>query len=87
MKENADPWTMEIGDNPIVDVTVRGQDGIWLEQIPVYPFQNEQGEWEYTRWNQLIWSENDFTFVLQTNMPSDVLPLDEILKIAESLKP
>jgi len=87
LKENADPWIMEVGDNPIVDVTVRGQDGVWLEQIPIYPFQNEQGEWEYARWNQLIWSENGFNFVLQTNMPSDLLPLDELLKIAESLKP
>jgi hypothetical protein len=87
MNENADPWTMEIGENPIVEVTVRGQDGIWLEQIPVYPFQNDQGEWEYAHWNQVIWSENGFNFVLQTNMPSDLLPLEELLKIAESLKP
>ena len=87
MNENADPWVMEIGENPIVDVNVRGQEGIWLEQIPIYPFQNEQGEWEYARWNQLFWSENGFNFVIQTNMPSDLLPLDELLKIAESLKP
>jgi hypothetical protein len=87
MKENADPWTMEIGENPLVDVTVRGQDGVWLEQIPIYPFENEQGEWDYARWNQLIWSENGYNFVLQTNMPSDLLPLDDLLKIAESLKP
>ena len=87
MKENADPWIMEIGENPIVDVTVRGQDGVCLEQIPIYPFQNEQGEWDYARWNQLIWSENGFNFVIQTNMPSDLLPLDDLLKIAESLKP
>ena len=87
MKENADPWIMEIGENPIVDVTVRGQNGVWLEQIPIYPFQNEQGEWDYARWNQLIWSENGFNFVIQTNMPSDLLPLDDLLKIAESLKP
>lgn len=87
MKENADPWITEYGENPIVDITVRGQDGVWLEQIPIYPFQNEQGEWEYARWNQLIWFENGFNFVLQTNMPSDLLPLDDLLKIAESLKP
>lgn len=87
MKETAAPWTMEIGENPIVDVTVRGQDGIWLEQIPIYPFQNEHGEWEYARWNQLFWSENGFNFVIQTNMPSDLLPLEEMLKIADSLKP
>lgn len=87
MKENADPWIMEIGENPPVDVTVRGQDGVWLEQIPIYPFQNEQGEWVYSRWNQLIWSEKGFNFVLQTNMPSDMLSLEDLLKIAESLKP
>lgn len=87
MKENADPWVKEVGDNPVVDVTIRGQDGVWLEQIPIYPFQNDQGEWEYARWSQLIWSENGFNFVLQTNMPTDLLPLEELLKIAESLKP
>jgi hypothetical protein len=86
-KEDAQPWVMQIGDSSIVDVTVRGQDGIWLEQIPIYPFQNEQNEWEYARWNQLIWSENGFNFVLQTNMPTDLLPLAELLKIAESLIP
>jgi hypothetical protein len=87
MKENADPWTMEIGDTPIVDITVRGQDGVWLEQIPIYPFETNQGEWDYARWNQLMWSENGYTFVLQTNMPSNLLPLDELLKMAESLQP
>jgi hypothetical protein len=87
MKETADPWTKEIGETPIVDVTIRGQDGVWLEQIPIYPFQNGQEEWMYARWNQLIWSENGFNFVLQTNMPSDLLPLNDLLKIAESLKP
>jgi hypothetical protein len=87
MKDGADPWIMETGETPIVDITVRGQDGIWLEQIPIYPFQDDQGEWVFARWNQLFWSENGFNFVLQTNMPSDLLPLDELLKIAESLKP
>jgi len=87
MKETSDPWTMEIGENPIVDVTVRGQAGVWLDKIPIYPFQNEQGEWVYARWNQLFWSENGFNFVLQTNIPSVLLPLDDLLKIAESLKP
>lgn len=85
--EDTQPWVMQIGESPIEDVTVRGQDGIWLEQIPIYPFQNEQNQWEYARWNQLYWSENGYNFVLQTNVPSDLLPLDEILKIAESMLP
>lgn len=78
-------WDKAVGDTPLIDVTVRGQPGVWLEQVPVIPFQNEQGEWDYARWNQLIWVEAGYTFTIQTNMPSDLLPLDELLKIAESL--
>lgn len=85
--ENADPWEKGIGDIPLVEVTIHGKQGVWIEQIPVYPFQNEDGEWDYARWNQLIWEEDGYNFVLQTNMPSDLLSLSEMLKIAESLNP
>jgi hypothetical protein len=84
---NTQPWEKGVGDVPIVDVTVRGQPGVWLEQIPVTPFQNQEGQWDYARWNQLIWAEAGYTFMIQTNMPSDRLPLAELLKIAESLAP
>ncbi len=67
--------------------TVRGQPGVWLEQIPILPFQNQKGEWDYARWNQLVWIEDGYNFMLQTNMPSDILTLDELLKIAASLAP
>jgi len=83
----APTWEKGIGDTPVVDVTVRGQPGVWLEQVPVYPFQNDQGEWDYARWNQLIWAEAGYTFMIQTNMPSDLLPLAELLKIAQVLTP
>lgn len=83
--ENTDPWITGTGDIAVVEVNLRGVKGVWIEQIPIYPFQNEQGEWEYSRWNQLIWSENDFTFVLQTNVPTDLLSLADMLKIAESI--
>ncbi len=85
--ENANPWEKGIGEIPLVEVTIHGEQGVWIEQIPVYPFQDEEGEWDYARWNQLIWEEDGYNFVLQTNMPSDLLPLKELLKIAESLKP
>ncbi len=81
----AQSWKMGVGDTPIVDVIVRGLQGIWLEQVPIYPFQDDQGEWDYARWNQLIWAEAGYTFMIQTNMPADLLPLDELVKIAESL--
>lgn len=87
VSSDAQPWEKSVGDVPIVDVTVRGQPGVWLEQVPIIPFQDQQGEWDYERWNQLVWFENGYNFMLQTNMPSDILPLTELLKIAESLVP
>jgi hypothetical protein len=83
----AEPWEVGVGEQPSVDVTVRGQPGVWLEQIPVMPFQDEQGEWDYARWNQLMWAEAGYNFMIQTNLPSDLLPLAELLKIAASLTP
>lgn len=82
---DAQPWELGVGDVPIIDITVRGLPGVWLEQIPIIPFQDSQGEWDYARWNQLIWAEDGYSFMLQTNMPSDILSLDELLEIAESL--
>jgi len=87
VSENAQPWEMGVGNLPIVEVNVRGQPGVWLEQIPIIPFQNPDGQWDYERWNQLIWAEAGYTFMIQTNMPSDMLPLVELLKMAESLTP
>jgi hypothetical protein len=83
----AQPWEKGVGNVPIVDVIVHGEPGVWLEQIPIIPIQDPQGEWDYARWNQLIWAEDGYSFILQTNMPSDILPLDELLEIAESLVP
>ena len=82
----AQPWESSVGDVPIVEVTVRGNPGAWLEQIPVYPFQDAEGNWQYAYWNQLVWSEDGFNFMIQTNMPVDLLPMEEIIKIADSMK-
>ena len=87
LHDNANPWVSGIGDIPLVEVTIHGERGVWIEQIPVYPYQDEQGKWDYARWNQLIWEEDGYNFVLQTNMPSDQLSMEEMLKIAESLRP
>lgn len=83
--DDAAPLETGVGDVPIVDVIVREQVGVWLEQVPIIPIQNEQGEWDYARWNQLIWMESGYNFMIQTNMPSDVLSVDELLKIADGL--
>ncbi|MEA5077691.1 MAG: hypothetical protein VB013_03900 [Anaerolineaceae bacterium] len=79
-------WESNTGEVPVVEVSVRDNPGVWLEQIPIYPFQNESGDWQYAYWNQLIWSENGFNFVVQTNLPSSMLSLKELQKIADSMQ-
>lgn len=56
----------------IVDVTVRGQAGVWLPGAADGTLQKEA----------LVWAEGDRTY----SLISVTLPLDEMLKIAESLK-
>lgn len=53
----------------IIDVTVRGQPGVWLP-APASPGKNA-----------LVWEESGITYSLLT----DSLSLDEMLKVAESL--
>ena len=83
---DAQTWESSVGEVPIVEVTVRGNPGAWLEQVPVYPFQDAEGNWQYAYWNQLVWSEGGFNFMIQTNMPVDLLPLEELMKIADSMQ-
>lgn len=52
----------------IVDVTVRGQSGVWLPA----PADGKKA---------LVWEENGITYSIISNS----LPLDEMLKVAESL--
>lgn len=73
---------LAIGDSPVVDVTVRGVAGLWIEQAQMGAYADETGQWHTIGENILIWEENGFTFWVQSN----TLSLDEILKVAESLR-
>lgn len=80
--EDSQPFRFNIGETPIVEVTVRGLPGVWLEQLPSSPYELEPGEWESYRSNILIWEEGGFQFRINTNMP---LPWETMIKVAESL--
>jgi hypothetical protein len=56
----------------IVEVTVRGRNGVWLPDT-----SSSTGN------NALVWEENDITY----SLISDSLSLDEMLRVAESLGP
>jgi Domain of unknown function (DUF4367) len=64
--------TRKYARDQIVDVTVRGQAGVWLPDMTNGPAQK----------NALVWEQGGITYSLIT----DSLPLDEMLKVAESLK-
>lgn len=73
---------LPIGDSPVLDVTVRGYAGVWIEQVQRGVSMDGQEHWHTVGVNILIWEENGFTFWMQSN----ALDLDEMLKIAESLQ-
>lgn len=68
-----------IGDTPIVDVTVRGHEGVWLEQALEAP--EAIAEPPYNQVSILLWDEDGYTISIFTNS----LPLEELLKVADSL--
>lgn len=63
------------GEASIVEIDVRGVQGAWVEGVTTWP--------PGTTLNMLFWQEGEFTFMMQ----SAKLPLDEMLRIAESLAP
>jgi len=69
-----------VGDAPTTQVEVRGEPGLWVEQAEVGCCDEDRN---VILANLLIWQEGDF-FV---DLRSDDLPLEEMLRIAESLSP
>jgi len=76
-------WELGVGDAPTTDVTVRGRPGVWIKEAELGarndPFT---GGREVVLLNVLMWEEGDILFSLTT----DEFPLEEVLRIAESLK-
>jgi len=71
-----------VGDAPTMDVTVRGQPGLRVEGAKLGIRNDDSGGSELYGVNVLIWEEEDDLFRLTSNE----LTLEELLKIAESLK-
>jgi len=70
-----------VGNASVVMVMVRGQQGVWVEATNQGAHQTETGEEILVPWNMLLWVEGDYFFWLY----SSELPLQENLKVAESL--
>jgi hypothetical protein len=73
--------------NLLLDVEVRGRPGFWIEGEPhVFLFENPNGRVEFESirlaGNVLLWEENGVTMRIES-----ALPIEDVLRIAESLDP
>jgi|SRR5687767_214518 hypothetical protein len=77
-------WAVEKAEPQILEETdVNGQRAIWA--TGPYPLRLYNGDLDFTRLidgHVLIWADGDITYRLETG-----LPLEEAIKIAESLQP
>lgn len=77
-------WAISKVEPVIIQETeVNGQSAIWA--VGPYPLRLYNGDLEFTRLidgNVLVWVDGDVTYRLETD-----LPLEEAIKVAESLKP
>lgn len=71
-----------IGDAQPVEVTVRGQKGLWIERAPIGVQSNREGKTELMPVNLLLWEEDGFFFQMRSNR----LTGEEMLAVAESLE-
>jgi len=80
----AGSWAIDkVKPTLIQETNVNGERAIWT--VGPYPLRLYNGDIEFTRLidgHVLIWAERDITYRLETG-----LPLEEALKIAESLQP
>lgn len=80
-KDTSNILEFPVGTALVTMVTVRGQQGVWVEATNQGARQTETGEEILVPWNMLLWVEGDYFFWLY----SSELPLEENLKVAESL--
>lgn len=71
-----------IGDAQPVEITVRGQKGLWIDQAPIGVQSSREGKTELMPVNMLVWEESGFLFQLHSNKLSQ----EEMLRVAESLE-
>jgi hypothetical protein len=80
----AGSWAIDKAEPRVIEETsVNGQRAIWA--VGPYPLRLSNGDLDFTRLidgNVLIWAEENITYRLETNQP-----LEEAIKIAESLEP
>jgi hypothetical protein len=79
---NWSPAVWSIGDAQQHPISVRGTNGLFVDQAPIGTRRGTNGRFETFGVNILTWQENGLQFILQ----SATLDQDELLRVAESLR-
>lgn len=77
-----------VGDVPILDVTVRGKHGLWVQNAQIGMTPDANGKMQIMPANLLTWEEDNFLFWLTsydalTNTP---LSQEEMMRVANALQ-
>ncbi len=80
----AGPAVLPVGESPVVEVTVQGVAGVWIEDLRLSTFVDENQQIAPAYANLLAWERDGFQFQMQSN-PG--LSLETMLELANSVSP
>lgn len=81
---NAGTATLPVGESPVAAVTVQGVQGVWIENLRLSTYVDENQQVAPAYANLLIWERDSFQFWLQSN-PG--FSLETMLQMANSVSP
>ena len=77
-------FPLGIGDAEMISIEISGADGVFIKGANWGTRTGENGELEPVPYNLLIWELNDFQFWI---FSEDLLPLAELMQVADSMAP
>lgn len=81
---NAGTAALPVGESPVAAVMVQGVEGVWIENLRLSTYVDENQQVTPAYANLLIWERDGFQFWLQSN-PG--LSLETMLQMANSVSP
>ena len=80
---DANPQTLPVGESPITQITVQGVDGLWIENLRLSTYVDENNQVDPQFANLLVWEVSGIEYSLQS---TPGMPQDEMLEIANSMQ-
>jgi hypothetical protein len=81
---DAESQLLPVGESLVAPVTVQGVEGLWIENLRLSTYVDENNRVAPQFASLLVWEKDGFEYGLQS---TPGLPLDEMLVLANSVKP